>query len=303
MMTVLVMLAALLSAVLGVLPAQQLSRTDTVPRARSGAEFRIPALSFIIPGFGQYLHGSTETGLAFTATAIAGYALYYSGDPEAAGTDPIPRHASGQQSLAGLLLASGAGELSAYDSFQSALPALRREGKYQFVSRPASTTSLLLAPFDWRFLGRWTTWIDLAQTVVIAALILGDRESGVAYEPFTGRDAGLLTLLSMSAGAGEEALFRGWLLPVLTQTTGEDFWLANGLQAGIFGAAHLPDAEAFALYIAAWAFYQGWLTRRNQWDIRESVFQHFWYDLIIGTADFLTDERATVVVRFPSIRF
>ena len=302
-MTIVFILIVLLSTAVSGAPAQEPPAAAQPPRARRGAEFRDPLASLLIPGLGQFLRGSNGAGAAFLSTALTGYALYLTGDSEAASTDPIPRHASGQQALAGLVLASGAGELSAYDAFAAALPALRVEGKYRFIADHAPTATLFTAPFELKFLKRWTTWIDLAQTAVVAAMILGEREADGDYEPYTARDAGLITLLSMSAGAGEEAFFRGWLLPLLTENTGGKFWLANGLQAAIFGAGHLPDAEEFAIYIGLWAFYEGWLTRRNEWNVRESVFQHFWYDVIIGTASLLADERGTAVLRFPTIRF
>jgi len=102
---------------------------------------------------------------------------------------------------------------------------------------------------------------------------------------------------------GEEALFRGWLYPVLHQNLGRRVWLSNGLQAAIFGSLHVPQAKSFALVIATWAFYEGWLTRRNGWSVRESVFHHFWYDVAVGAATLATQEQATVTIVFPAVRF
>jgi membrane protease YdiL (CAAX protease family) len=180
--------------------------------------------------------------------------------------------------------------------------ALRREGKYRFATRHASTGSLLTAPLDPEFLLRWTTWIELAYTGAIVALVLGER--GVAYEPFKARDGAFAGVLSYSAGVGEEALFRGRLMPLSHQSMRERFWLANGIQAVIFGGLHIPDAKGYAAVIAAWAFYEGWLTRRSGWSVRESIFHHFWYDVLIVTATFLVDEHAPgLVIAFPTVRF
>jgi membrane protease YdiL (CAAX protease family) len=277
---------------------------DSAARARGGAQFRIPLASLIVPGLGQYLYGAPVTGAAFTATAVGGYVLYFTGDTSVIRQTELPRHSGGQQAFIGAQLAGDAGALSAYDAFGRALPALQADGKYRFVTRHAPTASLLFAPFDPKFLGRWTTWIDLTFTGAVAVIILSGREPGRAYEPYKARDAAFIAGLSLNAGVGEEALFRGWLLPLLHENTGGRFWLANGLQATVFGALHIPQAREFAIVIVAWAVYEGWLTRRNGWDVRESVFHHFWHNVIAGTAEFLAQERAPgVVVRFPTIRF
>lgn len=277
---------------------------DSTPRAPSGSQFLVPLGSLFLPGFGQYRRGAVATGAAFTATAVAGYVLYVSNDSSAVDDPALPRHPAGQRAFTGALLLTGAGMLSAYDAFRGALPALQREGRYRFVTAGAETATLLTAPFDPAFLTRWTTWLDLAYAGAVAAIILSEREPGRVYEPYKGRDAAFITALSLSAGAGEEAMFRGWLMPVLYQTTGERMWLANGAQAVVFGGLHIPQAGPFALVITVWALYEGWVTRRNGWNVRESVFHHFWYDAIVGTATFLADERGPgFAVRFPTIRF
>ena len=89
---------------------------------------------------------------------------------------------------------------------------------------------------------------------------------------------------------GEEAAVRGWLLPLLTEKLGGRFWLANVTQALLFGAGH-PDAGDYRLVIGASAAFYGRQTRRNDWSVREAVFQHFWHSVMAGTAMLLTDER------------
>src|SRR5690606_28347658 len=112
------------------------------------------------------------------------------------------------------------------------------------------------APVDPTFLTRETTWIHAAFTGLIVAVTLASREPNAEYEPFQVRDVAFTASASLNAGVAEEALFRGWLLPVLHETTGHRFWLANTLQAGAFGAlhAHAPEAAAVA---AAWSLYEG----------------------------------------------
>lgn len=267
---------------------------------RGGAEFGIPLASLFVPGLGQYLKGSWLSGAAFTGAAAGGYVLAYTGD---AGSEDLPRTAAGQRAFVGGGLVLTAGALSAYDAFHHSLPSLRQAGRYDFVTAHDSPGSLLLAPFDVSMLKRWTTWLDLAVTGATTAVVaLTESEPGAQYLPFQTRDGAFVAAFSYNAGVGEEALFRGWLYPVLYQNLGRRFWLANGLQAGTFGALHAPQAGSYALVIAGSAFYEGWLTRRNGWSIRESVFHHFWYDVAVGTATLLTQKSATVTVAVP-IRF
>ena len=282
--------------------AQDATPDTTLRVARRGSQFLIPMGSMLAPGLGQYIHGAWGPGLAMTGSALAGFALYGAKGGELL-DDGLPRDADDQLGVSGALLATGSAELSAYDAFRRAVPDLQREGKYGFLTGQDATGDLFTAPFDPRFLRRWTTWVDLAETAVIVGVILSEREEGVVYEPLKARDMGFATVLSLSAGIGEEALFRGWLLPLFHETFGERFWLANGLQALLFGAGHIGSASEFAAVIGAGALYEGWLTRRNDWSIRESIFHHFWYDVAVVTAEFLTDERSPVTLVFPTIRF
>ena len=270
-----------------------------------GAEFRMPALSMVFPGIGQDMQSAGRTGLAFTGTAVAGFALAATLDTAPlAASGVMPRTIDQQRAFLGLSLMSGAGELSAYDSFRRSLPALKRQNKYQFLDQREPLGALSSAPFDPHFLGRWTTWLDLAYTGVVAALVVSvETEPGKLYRPYTFRDAAFGTAVSFQAGVGEEAMFRGWLYPMFHQATGQRFWVSNSIQAGIFGVLHLPQAGPFALVLGGWGWYEGWLTRRNQWSIRESIFHHFWYDATIFAVTFLTDERRPAMVTFPTIRF
>lgn len=276
---------------------------DSLPRPRPGSQLRLPLSNLLVPGLGQFLYGDVAAGLAFSGSAATGIALYLTGDTAAVSTKQLPRHPGGQQAFAGVLLLAGSAELSAYDSFRRALPALQYHGKYRFIRRSEPMSALFTAPFDPRFLSRWTTWIELAYTAGITTLVLSERDPDVRYEPFRVRDGAFVTGLSLSAAVGEEAMFRGWIFPVLHENLGQRFLLSNGIQAAIFGALHVPQAGEFAAVIAAWAFYEGWLTRRNGWSFRESIFHHFWYNVAVATATMLTDERTTVAVTAPPIHF
>lgn len=274
---------------------------DKAPR---GAQFLIPLGSVLVPGLGQYLHGEPLTGAAYTGAALTGLLVAANVGASTANAVDFPRAGRDQLAAEAAHVYQTAGFLSAWDAFHRAIPALQREGKYEFLTTREDLGDLLTAPFETEFLGRWTTWVNLAFTAAMAGIVLAEHDPGVAYEPFRARDAAFVTSLSLNAGVGEEALFRGWLLPHFHQNLGERFWVANALQAGIFGLLHVDSAGEFAVVIGAAALYDGWVTRRNDWSIREAVFNHFWYDLAIGAATLLVDKRDfRVELTFPTIRF
>jgi hypothetical protein len=49
--------------------------------------------------------------------------------------------------------------------------------------------------------------------------------------------------------------------------------------------------------------WEGWIVRRNNWSVRESIFHHFWYDFAIVTAAYLVEEKPEVRISLPPIRF
>ena len=289
-----------------VFPSLPLAAQDSPPpkRAHSGSQFWHPAVSLLIPGVGQFIQGDPAAGLAYGSVALGGLALSMVGEADVLSLDQLPRSARDQLAFEGIHLMGTAGALSAWDAFHHAVPALQIESKYEFLGQDEDDlVALLTAPFDTRFLSRWTTWVELAYTAAITTLVLNSRREDVNYESFRGRDALFTTALSLNAGVGEEALFRGWLLPFFHQNFNDRFWLANAAQASIFGGLHAPQAKGFAVVIGAWSLFEGWLTRRNDWSVRESIFHHFWYDVAVVTASLVTDELAVVRLTAPTIRF
>jgi membrane protease YdiL (CAAX protease family) len=74
--------------------------------------------------------------------------------------------------------------------------------------------------------------------------------------------------------------------------SGGNFWLANGAQAVLFGAAHynardlpLPWPQALL------GFYFGWLTKKNGWTLSEAIFVHAWWDMLVFAGEVATSYR------------
>jgi hypothetical protein len=278
----------------------RLEAQDSLP-LRPGSEFRIPLASVLVPGIGQYVQRAPRTGVVYTGMAAAGVALVLNGTEDS--TD-FPRRTSSQIGDVGAAFAGSASWLSAWDAFHRAVPAMQQRGKYGFLPpRRESVQQLLSAPFDIRFLKRWTTWVDLTHTGLVTALILSDRDADEAHYPFRPQEAAYAFTISGNAAVGEEAFFRGYLFPMLYQKTGQRFWMANTSQALIFTVGHGVSPTLLITH-TPWALWEGWLVRHNNWSIRESVFHHFWYDAAVFTSIALAEEKPTTVrIRFPSIRF
>jgi len=271
-----------------------------------GSDVWVPLASLATPGLGQWIHRDLVAGAAFAGTALAGYALAAAGDATGDSWDGLPRVARDQFAYQGAHLAATTGFVSAWDAFHRAVPVRKARGEYTFLEAPETVRDLVTAPFDTGFLRRWTTWMNLAVSAGVFAIVLNADDSPPPYYPFGLNDAAFAASLSMNAAAGEEALFRGFLLPLLQQKMGGRFWLANGTQSLVFTAAHIGNnpPPAFLVYLAAWTMWEGWLTRHNGYSIRESVFHHFWYDVAIVTMGLLHDEREIALrIVSPPIRF
>lgn len=264
---------------------------DTVPRQRF-----LPVGSLFLPGLGQYVQHRPAAGLSYSGAALTGLVLFVTGDTSDWGNPALPLDGPRRQAFLGALLYLGAGELSAYDTFRHSARRQQAVGRYRFLTQHEPIGRLFTAPFDPEFLTRWTTWVGLAYTGAIGLLIANDPDR--IHRSLSAGDVAFGSAVSLQAGIGEEALFRGWLYPTLYQSWGERFWPANGVQAAVFGALH-PDAGGFAAVIAGWAFYQGWLTRRNSWSVRESIFQHVWYDVVAILLELSDARQVTIGLSLP----
>ena len=98
-------------------------------------------------------------------------------------------------------------------------------------------------------------------------------------------------------------MFRGYLFPLLHEHLGRKMWLSNSLQAAIFGLAHYSSKNRVPWFQTLAGMYWGEVTLKNRGSVREAVFQHFWYDAIVLTTAFLTEEEPEPVTMSFTIRF
>ena len=138
---------------------------------------------------------------------------------------------------------------------------------------------LFKSTLEFKYLTRKTTWIPLLIGGAIAGLRLSTPPATYnERSPFTSADALFTSAFSANAGTHEEAMFRGWLMPVLREYTGSDMWSNIG-QGVLFAAAHLGTVST-PLPQLLLGLHLGNLTQDNGWEMGEAVFIHTWWDII-----------------------
>lgn len=267
----------------------------TKPRS----DIACPLVSFLLPGACQWWQGQPVAGTLYTSVAVAGYAYARSisrandlverqkADEERRkenGEDE-PENGFNQKDPAlrktnlGLQVAQWSGGMSLYHGFRTAVRTRQPLGQYEFLTHEETPFDLMAAPFDFRYLARTSTLVPLGIGTVLALVQYHSPvPDSLDRDKFTSEDGFYAGAYSYNAGTHEEAMFRGWLMPVLREWWGSDFW-ANTAQAGIFAAAHLNTVQVpIAQGLLGW--HLGYVTQKNGWQLGESIFIHAWWDVL-----------------------
>ena len=254
--------------------AFDLSLREDVTRPRS--VFWAPFWTRQLPGFDQWWEGQNEAGLLFSGAALVGAqfaggaALSYDSDPKSASLYDI---------WLGLKTTMTAGDLSTYASFRSAVRTQQLQGRFSFLRHEESTLDLLVAPFAFSELKKPSTWIPLS---VVAGIAVA-QFSSMSLSDDEARPPGyFIPLISYGAGVGEEAYYRGWMQPLLTDQTKNPF-LSNLATSLIFALAHKSSDNPTPWIQFLMGYYFGWLTERNEWTLKQAIFVHAWWDVIAFT--------------------
>ncbi|MDB5102756.1 MAG: hypothetical protein JWP91_445 [Fibrobacteres bacterium] len=270
--------------------------------SRFKSDLLLPFPSVLIPGFGQYFQGEWS-GALYTGAALGGVLLYQSGASEipeqGLSDDPATLFDTESWSYRKMALGSmayqGSGFLSAYSAFRSSVPRFQDEnGRYLFLTEDESLGDMAVSPARFGHLAKLTSAIPLGLLAGAMGYLVVDERSrrSDADWTFTADDLAFSGALSYNAGLSEEAVFRGWLLPMAYEYTGQRWWLANGAQALLFGAAHYGRDNRVPWPQFLLGYYFGYLTRKNGWTLSESIFVHTWWDAVIFTAQALTTRRS-----------
>jgi len=272
---------------------------------RRGSVVWYPLLSYVVPGIGQFMNGQSGAGFVYSGIGAVGLGTAISAVVELNNYenqderlndidsfDPIVR-----RYVWGMKTYDLAGSLSLYHAFQTNVLFKKQEGAYEFLPQQAETTDeLMLAPFEFSNLGRWSTLLPLG--IGLGLVIWSGAEDDYNTRQLNSGDLLFSSGLSYNAGVGEEAMFRGWMFPLFVEAYGvENIMWANLTQAAIFGAAHISEDNPFPVFQTAAGLYFGWLAKKNGWSLRESIFVHTWWDVIVFTAAFTQgDKKASIYV-------
>lgn len=242
-----------------------------------------PLASFFVPGLGQVIEQQWEPGLTYAGTAGFGLVLAQTA-AERIREDNLKRRNFDEmtglerQYTYGMQLYLFAGEMSAFHSFRTSIHARKQNGQFTFLEAEEDTGDLLLAPFAFEEVLKPTTYLPLLAGLVFAVNRYNSHKTSRA--DFDGGDAAFTGGVSFNAGVGEEAFFRGYMMPVFREWSGSDFWSNSGT-AVIFGAAHYGPNNRMPIFQTLAGYYFGWLTQRNKWSLKQSIFVHTWWDIIV----------------------
>ena len=273
----------------------------------------LPLASFGVPGLGELIDGrrawpyaaSAAVGLAGTFGEVGAFVARHAHDTPTqlqrnlnAWSDPTGALFNAQPLLVFGELYQTAGFLSAYDTYRH-----RMVDELGGGAHLSTVPELLAAPIDFRHVLEPGVAIPLAIGVALAVL---EVRYPTAPLPrlFTGyrpQDALFTGALSYAAGVGEEAFFRGYLMSLLVHRFHWNRWLANGLQAVVFGLAHGAVDVRIGI-----GFYLGWLAQHDDYDLTAGVFAHSWWDVVALSTAFATappDARQALFVRLPPLSF
>lgn len=127
---------------------------------------------------------------------------------------------------------------------------------------------------------RITTIIPLsivAGLYIITANSQFEEEDDYKRDSLSSSDFLYTGTISYLAGVHEEALFRGWVMPVLMEWTDSPFW-SNTLTSVGFSLAHLGSVDVPVVQLLL-GWYLGYVSQSNQWTLSESIFIHAWWDV------------------------
>lgn len=255
-----------------------------------------PLVSLFLPGFDQWWEGQYLYAGIYSTAAIGGH-LYsdsfveeyrqkinsaeYKNLPQEEKDNELSQGDLERKIQMGRQVAFAAGSFSAYHSFRTSVQSLQPYGKFQFLKKEETPGELAMAPFKFGYLKRWTTFVPLG---IIGALYVATvnqkfkPDDEYRKDKLSNADVGYSLGTSYLAGTHEEALFRGYVMPVFRQWTASDLW-SNTIQSVIFALAHLNTVSVPVAQLGL-GFHLGWVTQRNEWTLSESIFIHTWWDVI-----------------------
>jgi len=268
-----------------ILIAVGLASTPVYAEPRS--DIWAPALSLILPGFEQWRQEEYGAAAAYTGIWLGGGLLASSAEkaikardvPEegAKKTGIDSRDDTERRYMLGGQLSDAAGSYSALHAFRGAADSRREDGQYEFLRKKVTVQDTVLAPFDFRYLARPTTYIPLGLMGAVAVASVRLDVEGYQKVALRGSDYAFGGAFSHLAGTHEEALFRGWMMPLMREYVGGDV-MSNASQSLLFALAHL-GSNSIPIPQLLLGYHLGYVTQRNGWSLGEAAFIHTWWDV------------------------
>jgi membrane protease YdiL (CAAX protease family) len=258
-----------------------------------------PLVSVVLPGFDQWMEGQYRSAIAYTAYAAVGVGFVASAlpmndtssDPGNVQDDRTRRYIWGNQAYMDV------GFVSAFHGFRSAAETRKAEGRFGYLSHEETTGDLLIAPLRFDYLLRPSILIPLG---ILGGILAADASNQKSHYNYQGGDMLFGTAVSYNAGVGEEAFFRGYMMPVLYDWWGNGFW-SNTATATVFAAAHISASNPVPWPQFLVGLYLGWTVQRNEWQLSQAVFLHAWWDIIVFASE-LAYSRGGQTAYLPLVR-
>lgn len=268
--------------------------------AEPKSDILAPALSLLLPGLDQwweddYSAAMIYSGLYLGGASIASGAATSLADRQEADPDFNPdedldsRDNDVRRLLLGTQIAFAAGSFSTLHAFANAVETRKAAGQYSFLGEKVTVADTALAPFRFGYLTRPSTFIPLGVLGTLSALAIRTDSPEFEKVALTGTDYGFAGGFSYLAGTHEEALFRGWMMPVFREYVGGDT-IANSLQSILFAAAHMGSVDVPIAQLLL-GYHLGYVTEANGWSLGEAAFIHTWWDVIAFLTSFSVREK------------
>jgi membrane protease YdiL (CAAX protease family) len=269
--------------------------------------------SLLLPGLDQWMENQHKSAIVYSGGAYLGLQLVVdamtnlqkSGVTE--DKDYFVNLGSRNDDLRNLMMGSHIystmGYMSAYHSFRTAALSYETTGKFAFLPKDEKPLDLLLAPIDFTHLTKLRTVIPLG--LLALALSRELKSDSTQHNSYSIKDQLYATGFSYGAGVGEEMVFRGWFMPMFYESWGSEIG-ANLFTSTVFALGHITASNKTPTAQFILGYYFGYLALANNWSLRESVFLHTWWDILIFSANYLdasTTKEASIYLPLLSLSF
>ncbi|GIX40581.1 MAG: hypothetical protein KatS3mg129_0314 [Leptospiraceae bacterium] len=178
------------------------------------------------------------------------------------------------------------GQSAQHVLFYSVYSSYRDAGGIKPVSmNQESYHDLAIAPFQPKYIFNRYFWIPIGFLIALAGYETSHPPKNPQWTllyPGMKRSGFMnfyVATISFNAGVSEEAFFRGFLNHFFIKEMGLELGLTSS--SVIFGLAHLGNGIGNVISATLAGFYFGYLHYKDNWDIRQSIAVHFWWDVIV----------------------